>query len=55
MEIEVGSGNAHPQQDGLSAYSHGMRNNANIPVEMIESEVLLTGSAAMSAQTNRAM
>ena len=42
VEIEVGGGGAHPQQDGLSAYSHGMHNNANIPVEMIESEVPLT-------------
>ena len=42
VEIEVGGGGAHPLQDGLSAYSHGMHNNANIPVEMIESEVPLT-------------
>jgi N-methylhydantoinase B len=42
VEIEVGGGGAHPLQDGPSAYSHGMHNNANIPVEMIESEVPLT-------------
>ncbi len=42
VEIEVGGGGGHPLQDGLSAYSHGMHNNANIPVEMIESEVPLT-------------
>ena len=41
VEIEVGGGGAHPLGDGLSAYSHGMHNNANIPVEMIESEVPL--------------
>ena len=41
VEIEVGGGGGHPQQDGLHAYSHGMHNNANIPVEMIESEVPL--------------
>jgi len=42
VEIEVGGGGAHPLQDGLNAYSHGMHNNANIPIEMIESEVPLT-------------
>lgn len=42
VEIEVGGGGAHPLQDGLSAYSHGMHNNANIPVEMVESELPLT-------------
>ncbi len=42
VEIEVGGGGAHPLQDGLSAFSCGMHNNANIPVEMIESEVPLT-------------
>ena len=42
VEIEVGGGGAHPLGDGLSAFSHGMHNNANIPVEMIESEVPLT-------------
>lgn len=42
VEIEVGGGGAHPLGDGLHAYSHGMHNNANIPVEMIESEAPLT-------------
>jgi N-methylhydantoinase B len=42
VEIEVGGGGGHPDQDGLNAYSSGMHNNANIPVEMIESEVPLT-------------
>jgi N-methylhydantoinase B len=42
VEIEVGGGGAHPQQDGPNAYSCGMHNNANIPVEMIESELPLT-------------
>ncbi len=42
VEIEVGGGGAHPAGDGVSAYSHGMHNNANIPVEMIESELPLT-------------
>jgi N-methylhydantoinase B len=42
VEIEVGGGGGHPQQDGLNGYSSGMHNNANIPVEMIESEVPLT-------------
>ena len=42
VEIEVGGGGAHPDGDGVSAHSHGMHNNANIPVEMIESELPLT-------------
>jgi N-methylhydantoinase B len=42
VEIEVGGGGGHPQQDGLNGYSSGMHNNANIPVEMIESELPLT-------------
>ena len=42
VEIEVGGGGGHPEQDGLNAYSSGMHNNANIPVEMIESELPLT-------------
>ena len=32
VEIEVGGGGGHPAQDGLSGYSSGMHNNANIPV-----------------------
>lgn len=42
VEIEVGGSGGHPAQDGLHGYSSGMHNNANIPVEMIESEVPLT-------------
>lgn len=42
VEIEVGGGGGHPEQDGPNAYSFGMHNNANIPVEMIESELPLT-------------
>ncbi|WP_375460558.1 hydantoinase B/oxoprolinase family protein [uncultured Enterovirga sp.] len=42
VEIEVGGGGAHPEQDGPNAYSCGMHNNANIPVEMIESELPLS-------------
>ena len=42
VEIEVGGGGGHPEQDGLNGYSSGMHNNANIPVEMIESELPLT-------------
>ena len=42
VEIEVGGGGAHPEQDGPNAYSCGMHNNSNIPVEMIESELPLT-------------
>ncbi len=39
VEIEVGGGGAHPVQDGPNAYSCGMHNNANIPIEMVESEM----------------
>ena len=42
VEIEVGGSGGHPEQDGLNGYSSGMHNNANIPIEMIESEVPLT-------------
>ena len=42
VEIEVGGSGGHPAQDGLNGYSSGMHNNANIPVEMIESELPLT-------------
>ena len=45
VEIEVGGGGGHPDQDGLNGYSSGMHNNANIPVEMIESELPLTIAA----------
>lgn len=42
VEIEVGGGGGHPEGDGPNAYSCGMHNNANIPVEMIESELPLS-------------
>jgi len=42
VEIEVGGGGGHPSQDGMHGYSSGMHNNANIPAEMIESELPLT-------------
>jgi N-methylhydantoinase B len=42
VEIEVGGGGGHPAQDGPSGFSCGMHNNANIPVEMIESDLPLT-------------
>ncbi|HLJ21026.1 MAG TPA: hydantoinase B/oxoprolinase family protein [Stellaceae bacterium] len=38
VEIEIGGGGGYPTEDGANAYSLGMHNNANIPVEMIESE-----------------
>jgi N-methylhydantoinase B len=42
VEIEVGGCGAHPSQDGASAYSFGMHNNASIPIEMIESDMPMT-------------
>ena len=45
VEIEVGGSGGHPEQDGLNGYSSGMHNNANIPIEMIESELPLTITA----------
>jgi N-methylhydantoinase B len=42
VEIEVGGGGGHPEQDGPHAYACGMHNNSNIPVEMIESELPLS-------------
>ncbi len=42
VEIEVGGGGGHPAADGTNAWSCGMHNNANIPVEMVESELPLT-------------
>jgi N-methylhydantoinase B len=42
VEIEIGGGGGHPREDGPNAYSCGMHNNANIPIEMIESELPLT-------------
>ena len=42
VEIEVGGIGALPASDGASALSFGMHNNANIPMEMIESDMPLT-------------
>ena len=42
VEIEVGGGGGHPAADGASAWSCGMHNNANIPIEMVESELPLS-------------
>lgn len=42
VEIEIGGGGGHPQQDGPNAYSCGMHNNANIPIEMVEIDTPLT-------------
>jgi len=41
VEIEVGGGGARPGRDGPNAFSLGMHNNANIPVEMIEKDMPL--------------
>ena len=42
VEIEIGGCGGLPYSDGASAHSLGMHNNANIPVEMIESDMPLT-------------
>jgi N-methylhydantoinase B len=42
VEIEIGGSGAHPAKDGVNAFSSGMHNNSNIPVEMIESGMPLT-------------
>jgi len=42
VEIEVGGIGALPASDGASALSFGMHNNANIPMEMIESDMPVT-------------
>lgn len=42
VEIEIGGCGALSYSDGTSAHSFGMHNNANIPVEMIESDMPLT-------------
>ena len=42
VEIEIGGSGGHPEQDGANAYSSGMHNNANIPIEMIEYDTPLT-------------
>ena len=42
VEIEIGGCGGLPYSDGASAHSFGMHNNANIPMEMIESDMPLT-------------
>lgn len=42
VEIEIGGTGAAPAKDGVNAWSFGMHNNSNIPVEMIESGMPLT-------------
>ncbi len=42
VEIEIGGCGGLPYADGASAHSFGMHNNANIPIEMIESDMPLT-------------
>ena len=42
VEIEIGGSGAHPRKDGVNAFSSGMHNNSNIPVEMIETGLPLT-------------
>jgi N-methylhydantoinase B/oxoprolinase/acetone carboxylase alpha subunit len=42
VEIEIGGTGGHPTKDGVNAYAFGMHNNANIPIEMIESQMPLT-------------
>lgn len=42
VEIEIGGCGGLPHSDGSSAHSFGMHNNANIPMEMIESDMPLT-------------
>ncbi|HYF06456.1 MAG TPA: hydantoinase B/oxoprolinase family protein [Acetobacteraceae bacterium] len=42
VEIEIGGTGAHPRKDGVNAWSFGIHNNANIPIEMIESGMPLS-------------
>jgi N-methylhydantoinase B/oxoprolinase/acetone carboxylase alpha subunit len=42
VEIEIGGTGGTPHKDGVNAWAFGMHNNANIPVEMIESQMPLT-------------
>jgi N-methylhydantoinase B/oxoprolinase/acetone carboxylase alpha subunit len=42
VEIEIGGCGASPAKDGANAFSFGMHNNANIPIEMIESQMPLS-------------
>ncbi len=58
VEIEIGGCGALPDEDGASAFSFGMHNNANIPLEMIEAGMplsfmgygLISGSGGLGAQ-----
>ncbi len=58
VEIEIGGCGALPDEDGASAFSFGMHNNANIPLEMIEAGMplsfmgygLIPGSGGLGAQ-----
>ncbi len=45
LEIEVGGWGAHPEEDGPSAFSAGLHNLSNSPIEMVESQhpVTFTG------------
>jgi N-methylhydantoinase B/oxoprolinase/acetone carboxylase alpha subunit len=42
VEIEIGGCGASPVRDGANAFAFGMHNNANIPIEMIESQMPLS-------------
>ncbi|WP_439579608.1 hydantoinase B/oxoprolinase family protein [Elioraea sp.] len=42
VEIEIGGTGGHPAKDGVNAWSFGMHNNANIPIEMIEATMPLS-------------
>jgi N-methylhydantoinase B len=42
VEIEIGGCGALPDEDGANAFSFGMHNNANIPLEMIEAGMPLS-------------
>ncbi len=42
VEIEIGGAGAGPDRDGANAWSCGMHNNSNIPIEMIENQMPLT-------------
>jgi N-methylhydantoinase B len=42
VEIEIGGCGALPDEDGANAFSFGMHNNANIPLEMVEAGMPLS-------------
>jgi N-methylhydantoinase B/oxoprolinase/acetone carboxylase alpha subunit len=42
VEIEIGGTGAAPAKDGVNAWSFGMHNNSNIPIEMIEAGMPLS-------------